>query len=150
MKLRALVVAGAAAALMGGIGAFVLPVAASGRSRTHTLKFTSVALRQANFSKVTAGAIAKDVNDGKTIGFDQIYVTFHPRTRRTSAGVALETNGGFIYGTINLNSGTSVGSVVHGKVMGGTGKFSGATGTITGRQVNKIGTREAVSITYTG
>ena len=37
---------------------------------------------------------------------------------------------------------------VHGRVTGGTGAFRGATGTITARNLNKAGTRTAVTIKY--
>lgn len=100
------------------------------------------------FSKTTGGASAKDVSEtGKIVGFDQIYFAFNPKTKKTSGGFAVDTNGGFLYGTLNLNT---TGPVMHGRVTGGTGKFNGATGTITGRNLNKSGSRMAVTITYSG
>jgi hypothetical protein len=58
--------------------------------------------------------------------------------------VTLDTNGGFLYGTLTFTKGP----VTHGTVTGGTGIFEGVTGTITGRNLNKSGTRTAVTITY--
>jgi hypothetical protein len=38
----------------------------------------------------------------------------------------------------------------YGKVTGRTGAFAGATGTITGKSLNRAGTRTAITITYSG
>ena len=56
----------------------------------------------------------------------------------------MDTSGGFLYGTLKL----SQGPVIHGTVTGGTDAFKGVTGTITGRSLNKNGTRTAITITY--
>ena len=147
MKVRRSIASVGAAALLGGAGAFLLPAVASAHSVTHTLNFTAVTQKSVNFSGTTAGEAENDINKaGKIIGFDVIYIALNPKTHTASGGVTVDTNGGFLYGTLNFTNGP----VTHGKVTGGTGIFQGATGTITGKDLNKSGTRTAVTITYHG
>jgi hypothetical protein len=144
MKFRTSIAAVGAAALL-GTGAFLLPSVASASSSTHTLKFISVTKKSVNFSKTSGGQSDEDLNKaGKIVGFDEIYFQFNPKTHTPSGGVTLDTNGGFLYGTLKFTNGP----VTRGKVTGGTGIFKGATGTITGKNLNKSGTRTAVTITY--
>jgi hypothetical protein len=143
MKVHRFIAAVGGTALI-GTGAFLLPAAASPHSAIHTLKFTAVTQKSANFSKTTFGQDEKDVSAGKVIGFDTIYGKFNPKTNTAKGGVTLDTNGGFLYGTLNFSNSP----VTHGKVTGGTGAFKGVTGTILGKDLNKKGTRTAVTITY--
>jgi len=144
MKVRTSIAAVGVAALL-GTGAFLLPSVASASSSTHTLKFISVTKKAVNFSKTSGGQSDEDLNKaGKIVGFDEIYFQFNPKTHTASGGVTLDTNGGFLYGTLKFTNGP----VTRGKVTGGTGIFKGATGTITGKNLNKSGTRTAVTITY--
>ena len=146
MKVRLPIAAVGAAALISG-GAFVLPATASTHSVTHTLTFTAVTQKSASFSRTASGQADTDYSKaGKIIGFDIIRIAFDPQTHKPSGGVTLEAEGGFLYGTLKL----SQGPVIHGTVTGGTGTFKGVTGTITGRNLNKSGTRTAVTITYHG
>lgn len=145
MKVRMSLAAVGVAALLSGTGAFLLPAGASAHSTTHTLKFIAVTVKDVKFSKTARGASDKDVNSaGKIIGFDQLYFAFNPKTNKVAGGVTLDTNGGFLYGTLHFTQGP----VTHGTVTGGTGTFKAATGTITARNLNKSGTRTAVTITY--
>ena len=146
MKIRTSIAAAGAAVVLGGTGAVLLPAVASAHSTTHTLKFTAVTLTpQTQFSQTSGGQAEKDVNSaGKVIGYDVVNVQFNPKTNTASGGVALSTNGGFLYGALKITNNP----LIHGTVTGGTGAFKGATGTITGRQ-NQAGTRTAVTITYT-
>jgi hypothetical protein len=60
--------------------------------------------------------------------------------------LTVDTSGGFLYGTGTINLKT--GAFSNGMVTGGTGSFTGATGTIKAKNLNKAGTRTAVTITY--
>jgi hypothetical protein len=137
----ALVATGSAVAIAAGGAAIALPAAASGS--THTLKFTAVELKQASFSKTNFGQAEKDVLNGKVIGFDIVYFHYNSKTKVVRGGVTFETNGGVLYATLKFEKNTA-----SGKVTGGTGKFQGATGTVVGTNVNKAGTRTAVTVTY--
>jgi hypothetical protein len=147
MKVHTSIAAVGAAALLAGGGASLVPAAASAHSVARTLKFTAVTQKAASFSRAAAGEAENDINKaGKIIGFDVIYIAFSPKTHTASGGVTLDTSGGFLYGTLKFTNGP----VTHGRVTGGTGRFNGAAGTITGKDLNKSGTRTAVTITYHG
>ena len=124
----------------------MLPAVASASSATHTLKFISVTKASTMFSKSAGGQQDTDVNAaGKTVGFDMLYFTAVSATTG-NVNVTVDTNGGFLYGTLTVNFKT--GAITNGKVTGGTGSFVGATGTIKAKNLNKAGTRTAVTITY--
>ena len=145
MTIRTSIAAAGAAVVVAGAGAVLLPAVASAHSTTHTLKFTAVQLKQAKFSKTDGGTTEQDVNSaGKTIGFDVTNYGFNPTTKAESLNVALSTNGGILYGALKPSNGP----IIKGTVTGGTGAFQGATGTIVGKQLNKAGTKTAVTITY--
>ena len=132
--------------LVGGTGALVLPTVASASSATHTLKFISVEKASVGFTKTTGGQQDTDVNaTGKTVGFDMLYFS---ATSATTANINVtgDFSGGFLYGTGTINMKT--GAFSNGKVTGGTGSFKGATGTIKAKNLNKAGTRTAVTIIY--
>ena len=146
MKVRRSIVAAGAAAVLGTTGALALPAMASANSATHTLKFISVQKASVGFTRSTGANQDTDVNAaGKTVGFDMIY--FKATSPTTGAiNVTVDTNGGFLYGTGTINVNTGV--LSNGKVTGGTGSFAGATGTIKAKNLNKAGTKTAVTITY--
>jgi hypothetical protein len=144
MKVRTPIAAIGAAALLGGGGAMVVPAIASATAASHTLKFTSVTERSVNFSKTTSAQQDRDLNSkGKIIGFDELYFAFNLKTGVVKGKVTVVTKGGMLYGSL-----TATQSSISGKVTGGTGKFKGAAGTITARNLNPAGTRTAVTIRY--
>jgi len=145
MKLRTSIAVTAAAALIGA-GAFMLPAAASSGTPTHTLKLISLTKAQTMFS-VTSGAVQDtDVNSGnKVIGFDELYFAYVSGAT-APVNLTFAVAGGLIYGTGQVNI-TSM-AFTDGKVTGGTGSFKNATGTITEKNLNKSGTKTAVTITY--
>jgi hypothetical protein len=148
MKVRMSIVAAAAAVVLGTTGALVLPAVASASSATHTLKFISVQKKSIMFTRATGASQNTDVNAaGKTVGFNMLYLAFTSPTA-AAVNVTVDANGGFLYGTGTINLKT--GAFSNGKVTGGTGSFKGATGTITAKNLNKAGTRTAVTITYSG
>jgi hypothetical protein len=80
----------------------------------------------------------------KKIGFDTLNGVFNPKTGSVKIDVAFDTKGGFMY--FHLHS-TSP-STFAGKMTGGTGKFKHAHGSLVASNLNKAGTRTAVTITY--
>ena len=146
MKLRTSIIAAGAAVVLGTTGALVLPAVASAHSATTTLKFIAVQKAMHSFSPATAGIQETDVNaTGKTVGFDMLYFKVISSSS-AAVNATIDTKGGFLYGTFNVNLKT--GAVTNGKVTGGTGAFKGATGTITAKTISS--TKHAVTITYSG
>ncbi len=146
MRVGTSIIAAGAAVVLGTSGALVLPAVASAHSASTTLKFTAVQKATVSFSKAAQGIQDTDVNTaGKTVGFDMLYVTATSPTSGT-ANVTVNTKGGFLYGTFNINFKT--GAVTNGKVTGGTGAFTKATGTIKVKTISN--TKHAVTITYSG
>jgi hypothetical protein len=146
MKVRRSIAAAGAAVVLGTTGALVLPAVASASSATHTLKFIAVQKATHSFTSATQAVQETDTSTtGKTVGFDMLYVAVTSASSAT-ANATVDTNGGFLYGTFNINLKT--GAVTNGKVTGGTGAFKGATGTITAKMISS--TKHAVTITYSG
>ena len=146
MKIRTSLAAAGAAVVLGTTGALVVPAVASAHSASTTLKFISVTKGSTMFSKTSGGQQDTDVNAaGKTVGFDMLYFAVTSATT-ANVNVTVATNGGFLYGTGTINFKTNAFS--NGKVTGGTGSFAGATGTIKAKNLNKPGTRTAVTVTY--
>jgi hypothetical protein len=149
MKIRTSIAAAGTALVLGGTGALVLPAVASPQSASpqsavHTLKFTAVTVNSAGFTGATGALQDTDVNSaGKTIGFDDLYLTYSGRSTATGR-VALVVKGGFLYGTLST---ANAGKTFSGKVTGGTGAFTRAVGKITAKAITSHKT--AVTITYT-
>jgi hypothetical protein len=147
MKVRTLIAAGAAVALLGGGAALALPAAAStGGSKTHTLKFISVTGKAVTFTKTNSGQSDTDVNSkGKTVGFDTLNISFNPKTSKGSILVTVDASGGFLIGVLPV----SKGKILTGVITGGIGTYKDAFGSIVTKNLNKPGTRTAVTIKYT-
>jgi hypothetical protein len=146
VKLRPYLVAIGAAATLGGTGAVVLPGVASARVVTHTVTLTSVLERQVNFSRNKGILDDRDLNKaGRVVGFDTVRFSFSPKTGRTSFGVALNLQRGFVYGVLTQHGNNPV---MRGKILWGAGLFHRVAGTITARNLNKSGSRTAVTIRY--
>jgi hypothetical protein len=144
MKIRTSIAAAGTAVILGCAGGLALPAAASAHTATHTLKFASMTGKSVGFTRTAGAQQDTNVNSaGKTIGFDDLYVTFSGKNG-AAAGVALDIKGGFLYGKITT---TNAGKTWRGKVTGGTGAFTGATGAITAKAI--ASNKTAVTITYT-
>jgi hypothetical protein len=143
MKVRTSLAAAGAAAVLGIAGALALPAMASAHDASTTLKFDAETVNTVGFTKTTAGFQATDVNHaGKTIGYDVVYLTA-TGSKSATLNVALDVKGGLLYGTLTT---TNNGKTYSGTVTGGTGAFSGATGTIKGKAISS--TETAITITY--
>ena len=146
MKLRTSLAAAGTAVVLGATGALVLPAVASAHNATHTLKFVDVHKGTVSFTRATGGFQNTDVNTaGKTVGFDMLYFA---ATSPSSVAVnfTVDTKGGFLYTTFTFHPRTGV--VTNGKVTGGTGAFTGATGTIKVKTISS--TKHVITITYSG
>lgn len=146
MKHRIAIAALATTAVLGGACAFLVPAAsASTAAKSHTITFTSVEEAVHNYSQTSNSQQDKDVNgSGKVIGYDMLYSVFNPKTETAKLTFTAVLNGGFVYGVASASSNP----VSHGTITGGTGAFKGAKGTLLAKNLNKAGTRTAVTITY--
>jgi len=86
MKVRLSIMAAAAAVVLGGTGALVVPAVASAHSATTTLKFTAVAKHEISWIAINSSALQEtDINSrGRTIGFDVL--EFQPRIAAQQRG----------------------------------------------------------------
>jgi hypothetical protein len=143
MRYPGLAALGAVAVI--GAGAVVLPAVGSTARADHTLKLTSVELKSTEFGKTKFGQSDVDRNNaGKKIGFDTLNGMFNPKTGAVKIDVAFDTKDGFMY--FHLHSTSE--STFEGAMTGGTGKFKHAQGTLEATNLNKSGTRTAVTIKY--
>jgi hypothetical protein len=146
MKTRLSIAAVAAVGLL-GTSAFLVPALGSSHSATHTLRFTSVQVKSINFGKTNFGQSDVDVNHAhKKVGFDTLNGVFNPKTGSVKLDVSFDAKGGFMY--FHLHSTSE--SAFAGTMTGGTGKFKHAAGSLIATNLNKAGTRTAVTIKYHG
>ena len=144
MRTRLSIAAATAAGLL-STSAFLVPALGSSHKATHTLRFTSVQVKSIGFGKTHFGQSDVDFNKAhKKVGFDTLNGVFDPNTGSVKIDVSFDTKGGFMY--FHLHSTSQ--STFAGAMTGGTGKFKHAHGTLTATNLNKSGTRTAVTIKY--
>jgi hypothetical protein len=118
---------------------------AEASSTSHTLRFTSIETAQKVLPKSHFAATDRDVVKGKTIGYDVVSGVAPSNSASLVIDIAASVPGGMIYGHCRQSLKTGA---LTGKVTGGTGKFRGASGTITGHPTGKHGQATAVVVTY--
>jgi hypothetical protein len=128
MRARRSIAAAGVAIVLGTAGA-LLPAVASAHTATATLKFTATQTKSVDFT-LPAGAEQYTDTDsqGKVTGFSTMYIPQDDTALNFRVEAAFAVDGGFLYATFTS---TDFGSNFKGEVTGGTGKFNGATGTIT-------------------
>jgi hypothetical protein len=134
-------------------GAAALDAASASRSqptttaaaKTHTWKFVAIQTGAHNFGRVTFGGTDKDRSKGKFVGYDVISGKFNIRTHTVRIDFALSRQGGLMYGHV---VGTEGGSYA-GAVSGGTGRYKGARGTVTGHNAPQTDTKTYLTIKWT-
>jgi hypothetical protein len=147
MKARGVIAALSTATLVGG-GALAVGFAAgaSATTGTHTLKFTSVQEKVLPVSKTAQLEQDKDVSHkGKLIGFDVLNFKFNPKTSKGTVLIAIDLKGGMLFAVAPVSLS---GSKTTGMITGGVGVFKDATGSLVAKDLNKAGTKLAVTITY--
>lgn len=137
-KLLAASVLASGALVSAGIG---VGTAASAPS-THTLSFRAIQLNGHNVGKNGFINTEKDVKNGKYIGNDILDGTYNRSTGAVTTTVSLALKGGTLTGHFKATGNTAI----HGKVIGGTGKYKGVTGTLSG--TNGPHGSENVTIVY--
>lgn len=141
---RTLAVGGTSALLaVTGFGASTMVNSADAALTTHHMRFTAFSDRNVRFGQSTFGGTEIDRRDGHRVGFDVISGKFNPATRHVTIYVSVARRGGLLHAKVHDVSP----SRYVGTVTGGSGRFKGASGTVTARNLPGNGTR--VIVTYT-
>jgi hypothetical protein len=116
----------AAVAVAAGI---TVAAAATGNTSatTHTMRFVGTQINDVISNDVDV-ATDKNTWKGKTTGYDVTSCAIDIHTHVAACKVAVARAGGILYGRAKVNVDTGRGS---GTVTGGSGRFHGATGTMT-------------------
>jgi secreted PhoX family phosphatase len=112
-----------ASALAATAALAVVPAAATTNTTVHTLKFRSVGIREHNFGHTGGVSVDVDSVAGKTLAYDMVDFTSD-----TTGDVVLALNHGFIYAKLVFSSDGKL----TGKVTGGSTRYAGVTGTVSG------------------
>jgi hypothetical protein len=125
--------------------------AAAGTGRpaatVHTYSFTSLDKKDVNYSGTVGTGSDWDVNaKGKVVGFDVVSFVANTKTQKVTLYVAVSLPGGEMFGS---GTGTFSSITDKGAILGGTGKYRGVKGTFVSKNLNKDGTKTAVTIKYT-
>jgi len=135
-----LVLTGAAATASASASA-----SARAQAKPHTLTLTAVATRTVSYGQAYTTEASADYNTkNRLVGFDVLHFTENKGKRMVTVDGAFDMEDGIIYTTFTTS--TSSPKAV-GEVIGGTGAYQHATGTITA--TSKTSTRTAVRIAYT-
>jgi hypothetical protein len=129
-------------AIVGGGAAF----AATSASSSHTLKLTSktTSMRQFGPDFVSAD---KDIKAGHVVGADVISgkVTYTKKVHSITGSIAVALKSGELYATFTGNPDTNA---LAGTLTGGTGRYKGVSGTISGKAVKGSSTEDKLVIKY--
>jgi hypothetical protein len=135
-------IAAAGLVLSGGV---LVSASADASPAPVTLKFTARTLTDHDYGKTGYLAAESDKQHGKVIGYDAVQAKFDPATKTVDIHVAAALKGGTL-----LIDFTDIGdeNPFFGKIVAGSGKYAGATGTVRARNVgNTNATR--VTLHYT-
>jgi hypothetical protein len=136
MKRSALLSAGAAVVIVAGGVAVAGDALASGT--THTLHLTTTRLQFVNTSKTTFVQTEAVFNAAKKVGYETISCNDGGSRVKCSLSFALEN--GMLLGHMTIPITSTPTTTVSGKITGGLGTFTNATGTVKGRITGKHST----------
>jgi hypothetical protein len=146
IKKRTLALAGSGALVAAvGFGGSTMVNAADAAPPTKHMRFVAHSDRNIGFSPRTGGSTEIDRSHGQRVGFDLTTAKFDPATGTVTIHVAVARRGGLLYATVHDVSTTQY----VGRVTGGSGRFEGARGTVTARNLDARGNRTRVNVTYT-
>jgi hypothetical protein len=114
-------------------------------AKVHTWKFVALQTGSHNFSRIAFGGTDKNRSKGKFAGYDVISGTFDISTRTADIDFALSRKGGLMYGHV---TGTEGGQYA-GRVTGGTGRYKGAKGTVTGHNAAQTDKKTFLTVKWT-
>jgi hypothetical protein len=118
---------------------------AKAKSSAHTLTLTAVATKTVSYGQAYTTEASADYNTkGRLVGFDVLHFTENRSKRLVTVDGSFDMEDGIIYTTFTTAA-SSAKAV--GEVIGGTGPYRQATGTITA--TTKSPSKTAVTIVYT-
>jgi hypothetical protein len=147
MNIRTLIagIGTAAVVVSGGLVLTGATATAGAQSSLHKLTLTAVTTKTVSYGKAYTTEASADYNTkGRLVGFDVLHFTENPSKRAVTVDGAFDMEDGIIYSTFTTT--TSSPKAV-GEVIGGTGAYQHATGTITA--TTKSSSKTAVTIVYT-
>lgn len=133
----------ASAALVAGLGGAVASATASGAQDVHHRNFvaTQIASHQLGSSTFVSSEVER--HKGRVIGTDSLTGKFDLKTGTVKIYVAVAWKGGALI----VRGHATQSSPFVGKIVRGTGRYAGARGTVTTRDLGS--NRTAVKVTYT-
>jgi hypothetical protein len=137
-------VGAAAAALVAGAVAGATTTSASGAPQTRTVRFVAVETGSHRFPPTSFAGSDVERHKGKVIGYDSFTGKFNLQTHVAHLRVAISWRGGQIF----LRGRQTEAGVFTGTITGGTGKYQGASGTVTGHQDGPKKTRLVAHVIY--
>jgi hypothetical protein len=133
-------VLGGAALVIAGIGL----ESATATNQSHTLTLTAHQLRGKQLGQAAFVGTDRLVDGGKTVGFSVWSCKFDFKASQAICDGTVALQRGVLYAHLRVDADTNIG---HGKIVGGTRAYKGATGTVD----SKPGTHKGVAritITY--
>jgi hypothetical protein len=140
---RSLFIGAVAAATLGLVPAAGLALASAHSPSATTIKFVATRTGQHRSSKTSFEEVGTDTKNGKKIGYYTLSCQMTSATAATCGGAGSFSRG-MIYFRFPLSTKSNTFS---GTVTGGTGAYTGAKGTISGKTISKK--KEAVTIVIT-
>jgi hypothetical protein len=141
---RTLAVCGTSALLaVTGVAGSTMLNSADAALTTHHMRFVAYSDRNIRFGQTTFGGTEIDRRNGHRVGFDVISGKFNLTTHSVTIYVSVARRGGLLHAKVHDVSNTRY----VGRVTGGSGRFKGASGTVTAQDLKGNGTR--VIVTYT-
>ena len=119
-------------------------MSASGAPQTRTVRFVAVETATHRFPPVGFAGVDVERHNGKVIGFDTFDGTFNVHTHVAHLHVAVSWRGGQLF----LRGTQTEAGVFTGTITGGTDKYKGASGTVTGHQAGPKRTVLTAHVTY--
>jgi hypothetical protein len=143
---RTLAIGGTSALIaVTGLGGSTMVNSADAAPTTHHMRFIAHSDRNISFGARTFGGTEIDRRNGHRVGFDLISGRFNPATQSVTIYVSVARRGGLLHAKVHsVSSNRYV-----GRVTGGAGRFKGATGSVTARNLDQQGNRTLVRVAYT-
>jgi hypothetical protein len=120
-------------------------VPAAGDTKVHTKRLVSHDIASHSLGAKTFAGTAVDRHAGHIVGYDSFTGHFYPKLDRGDIWDSLALKNGTINVVVHFKGNASVFS---GRILNGTGKFKGITGTVTARTATHNSDKTFITLTY--